>query len=146
MTKVGATRRKPRTPGRDGIEGEPRVEADMTLVSGARLGSLVLGSADPERLASWYRAAFRPEAEIGKVLPLGQGDLIFEQRDDVARQAQEPGRIIINIQVDEFPVLLAHLNTLDLEWVRPAGPFPAGLIGTVKDVDGNFVNFFELSA
>ena len=43
-------------------------------------------------------------------------------------------------------MLVAHLETLDLEWVRPAGPFAAGMIATVKDADGNFVNVFELSA
>lgn len=117
----------------------------MALVTGARLGSLVLGSSDPKRLADWYKTAFAPQAEADRVLALGQGELIFEQRDDVAPQAAEPGRIIINIQVDEFPVLVAHLETLDLEWVRPAGPFAAGLIATVKDADGNFVNVFELS-
>jgi hypothetical protein len=118
----------------------------MAVMSGARLGSLVLGSADPKRLAAWYQAAFAPEAEAGRVLALGQGELIFEQRDDVAPQAAEPGRIIINIQVDEFPMLVAHLETLDLEWERPAGPFAAGMIATVQDADGNFVNVFELSA
>ncbi len=37
-------------------------------------------------------------------------------------------------------MLVAHLETLDLDWVRPAGPFAAGMIATVKDADGNFVN------
>src|SRR5258708_14100377 len=112
----------------------------MALMSGAGLGGLVLGSADPKRLAAWYRAAFAPQAQAGGVLALGQGDLIFEQRDDVAPQAAEPGRIIINIQVDEFPVLVAHLETLDLEWVRPAGPVAAGLIAPGEDAGGNFLD------
>jgi hypothetical protein len=40
------------------------------------------------------------------------------------------------------PLLVANLETLDLEWVRQAGPFAAGMIATVKDADGNFVNVF----
>src|SRR5258708_18370100 len=117
----------------------------MALMGGARVVGLGRGSGDPKRRGAWYRAAFAPQAQAGGVRALGQGDLIFEQRDDVAPQAAEPGRIIINIQVDEFPVLVAHLETLDLEWVRPAGPFAARLIAAVKDADRNFVNFFGLS-
>lgn len=119
----------------------------MALVSEARLNGLVLGSADPERLAAWYRDAFAPGAELtDSVLTLGHGLLIFERRDDVAARAAEPGRVIINIQVDELAVLVAHLETLDLEWIRPVERIPVGTIATVKDADGNFVNILELDA
>jgi hypothetical protein len=119
----------------------------VALVSEARLNGLVLGSADPERLAAWYRDAFAPGAELtDSVLTLGHGLLIFERRDDVAARAAEPGRVIINIQVDELAVLVAHLETLDLEWIRPVERIPVGTIATVKDADGNFVNILELDA
>lgn len=118
----------------------------MALVSEARLASLVLGSGDPKRLADWYQAAFAPDVQItDSVLRLDQGVLIFERRDDVAAQAAEPGRIIVNIQVNELAVLVAHLESLDLEWIRPVEQFPAGTIATIKDADGNFVNILELS-
>jgi predicted enzyme related to lactoylglutathione lyase len=118
----------------------------VALVSGAYLHSLVLGSSDPKRLAAWYQAAFAPDVEItDSMLHLGQGTFVFEQRDDVAAQAAESGRIIINIRVDELPVLVAHLEKLDLEWIRPAEQIPGGTIATVKDVDGNFVNILELN-
>jgi hypothetical protein len=117
----------------------------VALVSEARLHSLVLGSSDPKRLAAWYQSAFAPDVAVtDSVLRLSRGTLIFEQRDDVARQAAEPGRIIVNIQVDELPVLVAHLRTLDLEWIRPVERIPVGTIATVKDADGNFVNILEL--
>jgi predicted enzyme related to lactoylglutathione lyase len=118
----------------------------MALVSEARLHGLVLGSSDPKRLAAWYQAAFTPDVEVtDSVLQLSKGALIFEQRDDVAPQAAEPGRIIVNIQVDELPVLVAHLEALDPEWVRPVEQIPVGTIATVKDADGNFVNILELN-
>ena len=118
----------------------------MALVSEARLNSLVLGSSDPKRLAAWYQAAFAPDVEVtDSVLRLSQGGLIFEQRDDVAAHAAEPGRILINIQVDELPLLVAHLEALDLEWIRPVEQIPVGTIATVKDADGNFVNILELN-
>jgi hypothetical protein len=79
------------------------------------------------------------------VLRLKQGLLVFEQRDDVAAQAAEPGRIIINIEVDDMDVLVAHLGTLDLEWIRPVEQIPVGTIATLRDVDGNFVNLLQLN-
>ncbi len=119
----------------------------MALVNEAGLHSLVLGSSDPKRLAAWYQAAFAPDVEVtDSVLQLNQGTLIFEQRDDVAPQAAEPGRIIVNIQVNELQALVAHLEAMDLEWIRPAEQIPVGVIATVKDADGNFVNILELNA
>ncbi|MBF6065451.1 VOC family protein [Nocardia terpenica] len=119
----------------------------MAVISEAGLSSLVLGSTDPKRLGAWYQSAFAPDVEIeDSVLRLTQGFLVFEERDDVATQATEPGRIIINIQVREMATLVAHLNTLkDLEWVRPVEDIPVGQIATIKDADGNFVNILQLN-
>jgi hypothetical protein len=118
----------------------------MGLVSEAGLHSLVLGSSEPKRLAAWYQAAFAPDVEVtDSVLQLNQGTLIFEQRDDVAPEAVEPGRIIVNIRVAELQALVAHLEAMNLEWIRPVEPIPIGAIATVKDADGNFVNILELN-
>jgi hypothetical protein len=118
----------------------------MALVSGARLNGLVLGSTDPERLAAWYQAAFAPGADVSdSVLRLSHGLLIFERRDDVAAKAAEPGRVIVNIQVDRLSELVAHLEQLDLEWIRPVESIHVGTIATVKDADGNFVNILEFN-
>jgi hypothetical protein len=117
----------------------------VTHVSGARLGSLVLGSPDPDRLAAWYQATFAPgEAITDSVLRLSQGALVFEQSDDVCAQAFEPRRVVINIQVDDFSVIEAHLKTLALEWVRPVEQVGVGTIATLTDVDGNYVNVIEV--
>jgi hypothetical protein len=40
---------------------------------------------------------------------------------------------------------VAHLEALDLEWIRPVEQIPVGTIATVKDADGNFVNILELN-
>lgn len=118
----------------------------MSLISKARLGSLVLGTTDPERCSAWYQAAFAPDEEVvDSVLRLSQGALIFERRDDVETSAREPGRIIINIQVDDLIQLKDHLKALELEWVRPVELIPVGLIATLRDVDGNFVNLLQLN-
>jgi hypothetical protein len=113
----------------------------MSFIGRARLGSLVLGTTDPEKCSAWYQAVFAPDEEVvDSVLRLSQGALIFERRDDVETSAREPGRIIINIQVDDLIQLKDHLKALELEWVRPVELIPVGLIATLRDVDGNFVN------
>ncbi|MEV4623946.1 VOC family protein [Asanoa sp. NPDC049573] len=110
-----------------------------------RLGSLVLGSPDPQRLARWYRAAFAPDAPESGVLQLAEGSrLIFDARTDLEPAAREPGRVLINLYVTDARAVAAHLTGLGVTWVRPVEPGPPGLIGTVEDVDGNYVQVVQL--
>ena len=60
----------------------------MAQTPEVRLGGLVLGTDDPQRLATWYKAAFAPDAESGEVrgrtvVELGAGRLVFDRRDDL---------------------------------------------------------------
>jgi len=118
----------------------------VSFVSGARVGSLVLETTNPERSARWYQAAFAPgEKVVDSVLTLSQGSLIFERLDKDEISVRDPGEIIVSIQVDDLLSLKEHLITLDLEWVRPVEVISAGLIATFRDADGNSVNVFQLS-
>jgi predicted enzyme related to lactoylglutathione lyase len=111
-----------------------------------RLGSVVLGSPDPQRLNDWYRAAFAPDAPAGGVLELGGGSrLIFDHREDVGSAPAEPERIRINLYVADASATAARLESLGVRWVRRLEPFPAGLIATVADVDGNYVQVVQLA-
>ncbi|MFP3968732.1 VOC family protein [Actinomadura fulvescens] len=113
--------------------------------TGIRLGGLVLGSADPERLGAWYRAAFAPSAEPGNALKVGDNRLIFDHRDDLEQSAREPGRILINFYVEDIKAVAAHLETLDgTRWIRPVEEFGGGLIATIEDPAGNYVQIVEL--
>lgn len=113
--------------------------------TGVRLGSVVLGSVDPQRLRSWYRAILASEHDDGGVaLELGGGSrLIFDRRADVAATSAEPGRVLVNLYVDDIEAVTGRLAGLDVEWVRPVEPFPPGLIGTIGDPDGNYVQFIQ---
>ena len=116
----------------------------MSEKTGVRLGGLLLGSADPERLNAWYRAAFAPSAEPGRALALGDTRLVFDQRDDLEKQSREPGRIIINLYVPDIEAVAAHLDSLDdVEWIRRPQSAPPGLLATIKDPDGNYVQILE---
>jgi hypothetical protein len=116
-----------------------------TTIGGARLGGLVLASSDPQRLSAWYRIAFAPAAPPGTVLELPTGRLIFDSRDDIAPSPVEPGRILVNMYVDDIGEVAGHLTAIGVTWVRPVEPFPPGLIGTVLDEDGNYVQVIQLN-
>ncbi|MEV5706275.1 VOC family protein [Actinoallomurus sp. NPDC052274] len=119
----------------------------MAETMGIRLGGLVLGSDDPERLSAWYRAAFAPSAEPGIVLMVGDGRLVFDRRDDLEQSTREPGRILINFYVEDIEAVAAHLKALGVtRWIRPVEGFGAGRIATVEDPVGNYVQIVELAA
>lgn len=119
----------------------------MVETTGIRLGGLVLGSEDPERLGAWYRAAFAPSAEPGTVVMVGGNRLIFDRRDDLEQSAREPGRILINFYVDDIEAVAAHLRSLGVtQWIRPVEEFGPGRIATVADPAGNYVQIVELTA
>jgi predicted enzyme related to lactoylglutathione lyase len=116
----------------------------MNEKTGTRLGGLLLGSTDPARLNAWYRAAFAPSAEPGRALDLNGTRLVFDQRDDLEKESKEPGRIIINLYVDDIETVAAHLESLDdVEWIRRVQSAPPGLLATIKDPDGNYVQILE---
>ena len=116
-----------------------------TTATTVRLGSLVLGSTHPERLSAWYRTAFASSAEAGAVLELSSGRLIFDRRDDLEQMSCEAGRILNNLNVSDMQAVEAHLRSLEVEWIRSVEPFPVGMIATLRDVDGNYVQIVELA-
>ncbi|MBO8189356.1 VOC family protein [Streptomyces spirodelae] len=129
----------------------------MTEATGPRVGGIVLGSTDPERLWEWYRTAFAPRAaaaagpEDGEgpahVLELSGTYVIFESRDDVGRKSVEPGRILINFEVTDIHGMARRLTErLNPHWVRPVEAVDEDvLLGTVEDPDGNYVQLFEVT-
>ena len=116
-----------------------------TAGTGVRLGSVVLGSTDPHRLRSWYRTILAIDDDNGgSNLELGGASrLIFDRRADVAATSTEPGRILVNLYVDDIDAVTTRLAGLDVAWVRPVEPFPPGLIATIRDPDGNYVQLIQ---
>jgi hypothetical protein len=117
-----------------------------------RLGGLVLGSTDPQRLYDWYKAAFAPDAgPVSQEMPvlaldLGGTWLIFEHRDDVAEKAAEPGRVLFNIEVDDIRATESRLTGMGVRWIRPVtepSPGEPVMLATVEDPDGNYPQIFQ---
>jgi hypothetical protein len=105
-------------------------------------GSMLLGTTRPAELRAWYIKALAPEFTGEGAIDLGGFLLVIDGRDDVETKNNEPGRAIINFDVDDFGAAQTQLNAAGVEWVsvedRPKGKF-----GTFADPDGNYLQIIE---
>jgi hypothetical protein len=92
--------------------------------------AVVIGSPAPRRLAAWYRWAFGV-------------DMLIVPRPELAPRALEPQRFIPNVVVEDAAAVEGRLITGGTLWVRELESGRHGLIGTVLDPDGNYVQFIE---
>ncbi|MEJ3748508.1 VOC family protein [Actinomycetes bacterium KLBMP 9797] len=110
-----------------------------------RLGSILLGSANPEKLRSWYISAFQPVESPSGFLDFGGFEMLIDPRDDVAPTSAEPGRVILNFEVDDARAVAERLDSMDVSWLVQLEERKDGLFGTLLDPDGNYVQIIQLS-
>jgi predicted enzyme related to lactoylglutathione lyase len=113
--------------------------------AGLRLGSILLASTDPDRLRAWYLAAFGVEADEDGFLDLGGVDVFIDHRDDISPSNHEPGRVIINLHVDDARTVSKHVDTLGATWLAQLEERDDGRFATLIDPDGNYVQIIELN-
>ncbi|MBV7246445.1 VOC family protein [Streptomyces sp. MW-W600-10] len=108
---------------------------------------VVLGSTDRDALIAWYRAALEPLGArwAEHLLIVGPGAIIgFDERDDVADKAAEPGRHLINITVRDIRAAERHLDSRGVTWVRPVEDVGEGwFFSTIVDPVGNYLQFLQ---
>ncbi|MGX1954042.1 VOC family protein [Streptomyces sp. CB02115] len=108
---------------------------------------VVIGSTDSAALIAWYRAALEPLGArwAEHLLIVGPGAIIgFDERDDVADKAAEPGRQLINLTVRDIRAAEKHLNTLGVTWVRPVEDTGDGwFFSTIVDPVGNYLQILQ---
>jgi predicted enzyme related to lactoylglutathione lyase len=110
------------------------------------IGSLLVGSSNVDQMKEWYRKAFDvKENEMG-AFPLGAVQLFIETHSEVSGPAKEPARMIINLDVDDARAVEAQVNAAGASWVRPVEQESFGLIGTVADPDGNYLQIIQWGA
>lgn len=109
----------------------------------ATLGSILLGSADPERLREWYRTTLAPDHQGDGPIDLGGVLVVIEHRDDVDTRSRESGRIIVNFHVDDFDEMAAQLHAAGVSWLVPVADRPGGRFGTFADPDGNYLQIIQ---
>jgi predicted enzyme related to lactoylglutathione lyase len=110
------------------------------------LGSILLGTADPERLRGWYVDAFDAKVDQYGFLQFeGSPGVLIDGRSDVRPDNPEPGRVILNFHVDDARATAAHLTKMGVSWLVPVEERDNGLFGTLLDPDGNYVQIIQLS-
>jgi hypothetical protein len=110
----------------------------------ARIRAITLESRAPDRAAAWYRLALGlTDAE--PLLTAGGVELRFTLGSSDAPNTVEPARIILNFHVADIRTAEARLVALEAVWVRELERTRWGIIGTVLDLDGNFVQIVEPS-
>ncbi len=112
----------------------------------ARLGSILLGSTDPDKLRAWYRVALSPAEVVDGFLDFGGVRVLIDERSDVSTSNPEPGRVILNFHVADARATAQHLDRLGVTWVSRVELRRDGMFGTLIDPDGNYVQIIELSA
>jgi hypothetical protein len=116
-------------------------------MSTPNLGSLLVGSSQVDTMKSWYQACFPDvkQNDMGAFV-FGNTQLFIEEHSDVSGPTKEPARVIINLDVTDCRAIEKQLKAQNVKWVRPVEQMPFGLIGTVSDPDGNYVQVIEWGA
>jgi catechol 2,3-dioxygenase-like lactoylglutathione lyase family enzyme len=106
--------------------------------------SILIGSADPERLRAWYVETLGVQPDVDGFLDFGHVGVLADGRDDVAPRAAEPGRVIINYHVPDIHKAAQRLEERGVTWVSGVEYRDAGLwFATVEDPDGNYVQLIQ---
>ena len=113
------------------------------------LNSLMLSSTDPERLHEWYATALPPATDDQQnqyhILGYGGFYLFLDSRDDVGPKTAEPGRVVINFDVEDARAVAARIDELGTSWLAPLEDREGSLFATAIDPDGNYVQVIQLS-
>ena len=124
------------------VAGPPVPETPAGIGRRARLLAITLESRAPDRAAAWYRRALGL-SEAKRLLTAGGVELRFTLRTADAPNTVEPARIVLNFHVDDIRAAEARLVALEAVWVRELERTRWGIIGTVLDFDGNYVQIVE---
>lgn len=113
------------------------------------MGSILLASKDPERIRGWYASVLPPDTDeaIEQYRMLGYRGffLMIDSRDDVAGAAAEPGRMILNFDVEDARSVAGRIDSLGGGWLAPLEDREGSWFGTALDPDGNYVQIIQLS-
>jgi len=110
------------------------------------IGSLLVGSSQAEAMKVWYREAFGVKENDMGAFEFGPVQLFIEPHSEVNGPTNEPARVLINFDVDDCRGLGQHLKSMGAKFVRDVEQEPFGLIGTVADPDGNYVQIIQWGA
>jgi predicted enzyme related to lactoylglutathione lyase len=111
--------------------------------------SILIGSADPQRLVEYYTKIFGEPGMVDSGYTgwqLGSGFVTVGPHDEVSGQNPQPGRLIWNIESPDVPGEFARMKAAGAIVVREPYTFegmPESWVATLADPDDNY---FQLMA
>jgi len=112
--------------------------------------TLMIGTAQPAALARFYGGLLglpRVERFADPVFEAAGGFIRILKHSEIAGPTQEPARLQINLFVEdaaaEFARVLAADASIEVQRA-PARESWGGLVATLRDPDGNFVQLLEM--
>ncbi len=106
------------------------------------LSSIMIGSAQPKMLASFYEKIFGNPADWTEVNWWGWqvGDTLFMigEHSELKGTAREPQRIILNLETREVKEEFERIKNLGAKVVKSLYQMDDSWIGTFADPDGNY--------
>jgi predicted enzyme related to lactoylglutathione lyase len=110
------------------------------------IGSLLVGSSQPDEMKTWYKRAFGVTENDMGAFEFGGIQFFVEEHSEVSGPTKEPARVIINLDVADAESLNAHLKDMGAKFIREPEHMDFGLISTVADPDGNYVQVIQWGA
>jgi predicted enzyme related to lactoylglutathione lyase len=110
------------------------------------LGSLLIGSSNVDAMKDFYRKGFDVTENDMGAFDFGGVQLFIEEHTEVKGPTKEPARVIINLNVDDAKSLGKQLEGIGAKFVRPVEQADFGIIGTIADPDGNYVQIIQWGA
>lgn len=108
-----------------------------------KIGSIVISSGNADELKAWYRDTFAVEEDGDGALEFGPVRVFVFPHSEVGGQAAEPARLMLNLYVDDARGVEKDLKDKGVRFVRPVEEEPFGLLGTIADPDGNYLQLFQ---
>ena len=110
---------------------------------GLTLDGIVISSARAEELKDWYRKTFDVTENENGAFVFGSVRLFVFPHDAVRGAAQEPARILLGFSVDDAKAVESDLKAKGVRFIRDVEEEPFGLIGTIVDLDGNYLQIIQ---
>lgn len=110
------------------------------------LASILIGSSNVDQMKAWYRTAFGVTEGDSGAFEFGSVGVFIEEHSEVSGPTAEPARVILNLDVDDCRSVEQQLVAADATWVREVELADFGLIGTVADPDGNYLQIIQWGA
>lgn len=115
-------------------------------MAGPPIASVMIGSDQSDTMKEWYSNVFGVTANEMGAFDFGGFQVFIESHSQVTGPAGDPARMIINMNVEDCRAIEAQMKQHGVRWIREVEQMPFGLIGTIADPDGNYLQVIQWGA